>query len=545
MADSAQHLQGQWVDLETRSIQPAEVTWQQGRIRSIRRLASAPPRFILPGFIDAHVHIESSLLTPREFARQAVTHGTLATVSDPHEIANVLGVAGVHYMLEDAARLPFPILFGVPSCVPATAFETAGAALDAVAVADLLDDPRLGYLSEMMNFPGVLGNDPEVGRKLLAARIRGKPVDGHAPGLRAEDARRYFAAGISTDHECVSLEEAREKAALGVKILIREGSAARNFEALWPLLLESPRSCMFCSDDLHPEEFQAGHINRLVARAVARGADLFDVLGAACARPREHYGLSLGRLIPGDSADLIEVEDLRDFRVTRAYLAGELVAEEGVSTWDFAEAPAMNQFVPYALSPSDFQAPHSQPRVRAIQALDGGLLTEEAIVALPPVEGNLVADPSRDLLKIAVVNRYAAAPPQVAIVRGFGLRRGALASSVAHDCHNIVAVGTSDAALCQAVLRVMENRGGLVAVDGAREVILPLPVAGLMSLKSFPNVAAEYTALNALAKELGTSLRAPFMTLSFLALLVIPKLKLSDRGLFDGERFEFVDVGIA
>ncbi len=539
------------IDLHARRIHPAEITIENGRIQRIKEVDSVPADagYVLPGFVDAHVHIESSMLPPAEFARMAVVHGTVATVSDPHEIANVLGAEGVQFMLDDARRAPVKFCFGAPSCVPATGFETAGAVLDAVAVEKLLQNPAIGYLSEMMNFPGVLHGDPEVLAKIAAAQRLGKPVDGHAPGLRGDDALRYFAAGITTDHECFSFEEGLEKARLGVKILIREGSAARNFEALWPLLLEFPGQIMFCSDDKHPDDLMNGHINRLVARAVTKGCDLFDTLRAACLNPVEHYRLPVGLLREGDPADFVRVADLAEFRVLETWIGGVCVAANGESRLVHQICETPNQFAALPKKTSDFQLASTRHTgiVRVIRAWDGEIVTgrEEGHARLQ--DGLLLPYPAHDLLKIAVVNRYAPnIPPAIGFVRGFGIQRGALASSVAHDSHNIVAVGTDDAALCAAVNAVIEARGGISATDGAGESrVLPLPIAGLMSPADGYELAQSYARLDTWTKEtLGCALRAPFMALSFLALPVIPALKMTDRGLFDVERFDFTGVEI-
>lgn len=539
------------IDLHARRIHPAEITIENGRIQRIKELESVPADagYILPGFVDAHVHIESSMLPPAEFARLAVVHGTVATVSDPHEIANVLGTAGVQFMLDDARKAPVKFCFGAPSCVPATGFETAGAVLDAAAVEILLQSPEIGYLSEMMNFPGVLHGAPEVLAKIAAAQRLGKPVDGHAPGLRGDDARRYFAAGITTDHECFTFEEGLEKARLGVKILIREGSAARNFEALWPLLLEFPNQVMFCSDDKHPDDLLNGHINRLVARAVAKGCDLFDTLRAACLNPVEHYRLSVGQLREGDPADFVRIADLSEFRVLETWIGGICVAANGESRLKHQPCETPNQFAVLPKKPADFHlaSAHQTGIVRVIRAWDGEIVTgrEEGHARLQ--DGLLLPYPAHDLLKIVVVNRYAPnIRPAVGFVRGFGIQRGALASSVAHDSHNIVAVGTDDAALCAAVNAVIDARGGISATDGAGDSrVLPLPIAGLMSPGDGYELAQAYARLDAWTKEtLGCALRAPFMALSFLALPVIPALKMTDLGLFDVEKFDFTTVEV-
>lgn len=548
-------IEGNLVDLHSRRVFPARVDLADGRIAVIEELeksdgeasdggAGAMNTFLLPGFVDAHVHIESSMLTPAEFARAAVTHGTVATVSDPHEIGNVLGVEGVHYMLENAARVPFKFYFGAPSCVPATSFdlETPGAEITADQVAALLDDPRILYLSEMMNFPGVLDGDPVVLAKLEAAHARNKPVDGHAPGLRGEQAARYLAAGITTDHECFTREEALDKIAAGCKISIREGSAARNFDALCGLLDEYPEQCMLCSDDKHPDELLVGHINQLVRRAVAAGVDPINALRAACVNPVEHYGLDVGLLRAGDRADLIEVDNLEDFNVLRTWIDGRLVVERGRTLIEPVEPEVVNRFDASACRPEQFAVYAESERMHVIEALDGQLITRRLTVQPKVVAGQALTDPDRDILKIAVVNRYRDAPPAVAFIHNFGLRRGAIASSVAHDSHNIVAVGASDRDLCAAVNLVIEQRGGLSVADyesGVKET-LPLPIAGLMATGECAEVAAAYTRLDKLVKRLGSPLRSPFMTLSFMALLVIPDTKLSDKGLFDGQRFEFL-----
>lgn len=543
-------LHAKLVDLHQRRIYPAEIRIENGKIRQIMELPSVPESagFILPGFVDAHVHIESSMLPPTEFARMAVVHGTVATVSDPHEIANVLGNEGVSFMLDDAARSPLKFCFGAPSCVPATGFETAGAILNAADVEKLLQHPAIGYLSEMMNFPGVLQEDAEVMAKIASAKRLCKPIDGHAPGLRGEDARRYFAVGISTDHECFSYEEGLEKAQLGVKILIREGSAARNFEALWPLLKAYPEQVMFCSDDKHPDDLVQGHINQLVARALAHGCDLFDTLRAACVHPVAHYHLPVGQLREGDPADFIRVADLQEFQVLETWINGVKVAENGRTLLEHQAVSAPNQFLAEPRGFTDFQLFHEFycPYLRVIKVFDGEIVTGEEEDSVSTMrDGQYMPDISKDLLYIAVLNRYTSdAKPALGFVRGFGLKGGALASSVAHDSHNIVAVGTSDEAIAAAVNAVIQAKGGVAASNGDGEVrCLPLPIAGLMSQMDGWQLAEEYSRLDGWVKtELGCVLRAPFMSLSFLALPVIPKLKMTDLGLFDVEKFDFVAV---
>ena len=543
-----QRIQGNLVDILARRITAVEIRIQGGQITAIEQLSEVVEGYILPGFIDAHVHIESSMLTPSSFARLAVVHGTVATVSDPHEIANVLGVAGVGYMIDNGAQVPFHFFFGAPSCVPATVFETAGARIDAEAIGELMARPEILYLSEVMDFPGVINGDPEVLKKLEHARLWDKPVDGHAPGLRGEAAERYIQGGlgpgqvgISTDHECFTLEEALDKLRYGMKISIREGSAAKNLEALMPLLVSHPDKVMLCTDDMHPDRLVQGHINDLCARCVAEGVDVFNVLKAACINPVEHYELPVGQLRVGDPADFIVVEDLVSFRVKRTYIAGELVAEEGISHIAHVQASRPNNFNCTPKRVADFLVPAQDDQVLAMEALDGQLITHKRFLH-GKLEGNaLVPDLEQDLLKIAVVNRYRDAPLALGWIRNIGLKRGAIASSVAHDSHNIVAVGTNDDDLCAAVNAVIEARGGISLVDAARRMVLPLPVAGIMTDADPYEVAKDYAAMDRAAKELGSTLSAPYMTLSFMALLVIPHLKMSDKGLFDGDDFRLVE----
>jgi len=557
-AVKTQRLSGQIVDLRARRIFPGTVEWAGGRITRIRADAGVRERrFIAPGFVDAHIHIESSLLPPAEFARWAVVHGTVATVSDPHEIANVLGVPGIDFMIREGRRSPFKFNFGAPSCVPATTFETAGAALDARTVAGLLARPEIKYLSEVMNFPGVLARDGSLMTMIAAAKKHGKPVDGHAPGLRGSLAARYAAAGITTDHECFTLPEARDKLKARMKILIREGSAARNFAALASLLKTHPAQVMFCCDDLHPDLLMRRHLDEHVRRALRGGADRFDVLRCASVNPVEHYGLDVGLLRPGDPADFIVFEGWANLKVRRTYLRGELVARDGRSLLPRQPVKTPNNFKAKPRRVGDFivkvgrRVPSPplgaerspRPTLHVIEALNGQLITRHGQAHPRLVAGVIRTDPKRDLLKIAVINRYApAAPVAVAFIKGFGLKAGAIASSVAHDSHNIVAVGADDESLCAAVNLVIKARGGLSVVGRGRRAVLPLPIAGLMSDRDGRAVARRYTQLDAMAKQLGSRLDAPFMTLSFMALLVIPDLKLSDRGLFSAASWGFVPL---
>jgi len=552
---------GQFVDISGKAIYPATITIEDGRIKSVvpdsyrdQELGvdlglqtpdspSFPRKWeptILPGFIDSHVHVESSMLVPSEFARLAVVHGTVGSISDPHEIANVCGLEGVNYMIENGKTVPFKFNFGAPSCVPATSFETAGASLGPDAVEALLKKKEIRYLSEMMNFPGVLFKDKEVMEKIAISKKLGKPIDGHAPGLRGDQAREYISAGISTDHECFTKEEALDKLKYGMKILIREGSAAKNFEALIDLVDEYPDHIMFCSDDKHPDSLVSGHVNQLCARAVAKGKNVFNVLKAACINPVLHYKPEIGTLKPGDPADFIIVKDLENFEVLKTYINGKLVAENGKSLIKTSKASIINNFSCKAKAAKDFILTSTKEDYPVIEALDGQLITNKLVVKPKIVNGNIVSDTSNDILKIAVVNRYNESPVAVALIKNFGLKKGAIASSVAHDSHNIVAVGVDDESIARAVNLVIKENGGVSCIDDSIEMALALPVAGLMSNEDGYAVAETYTAIDAMAKSLGSKLSAPFMTLSFMALLVIPHLKLSDKGLFDGDSFTLV-----
>jgi len=533
------------VDISNRQIYYGELIIENGKIKSIERKEGQSDLFLLPGFVDAHVHIESSMLVPSEFARMAVTHGTVATVSDPHEIANVMGIEGVYFMIKNGNKVPLKFNFGAPSCVPATNFETAGAVIGIEGIEEMMQNPAIKYLAEMMNYPGVLFEDEEVMSKIEMAKKYGKPIDGHAPGLMGEDAEKYISAGISTDHECFTYEEALGKLELGMKILIREGSAAKNFEALIDLLPKYADRMMFCSDDKHPDDLIEGHINQLAARAVAKGYDIFDVLQAACINPVEHYNLDVGQLKIGDAADFILVHDLETFKVNATYINGELVAENGKSLIQSVETEIINNFFLDKKSPIDFQLESKSDLIQVIKAIDGEIVTESFTAQAKLENGLAISDLENDNLKMAVVNRYENQKPSVAFINNFNLKKGAIASCVGHDSHNIIAVGTDDDSLCRAVNLIIENQGGISAVSEEEEKVLSLPIAGIMTNADGYETAKAYSEIDFFVKNnLGCTLTSPFMTLSFMALLVIPQLKLSDKGLFDAKEFKFIQVFI-
>jgi adenine deaminase len=535
-------VQGNIVDILNKRIFKGEVEVKKGKILEIREAHHNQENFILPGFVDAHIHIESSMLVPSEFAKIAVVHGTVATVSDPHEIANVLGVKGVDFMIENGKKVPLKFNFGAPSCVPATSFESAGAIIDAADIKTMMENPDIKYLAEMMNYPGVLFDDGEVLAKIQHAKNNNKPVDGHAPGLRGEDATKYIAAGISTDHECFTFDEALEKLQKGMKVLIREGSAAKNFEALIDLLPEYFENMMFCSDDKHPDDLLLGHINQLCERAVAKGMDVFKVLQAACVNPVKHYNLEVGLLQKGDAADFILVDNLKNFNVLETYINGELVAKNGKSFVKSVPFEILNNFNTDKKKVADFRFESSANKIRVIEALDGELVTNQMEAASLIVDGNLVSNTETDVLKMTVVNRYKNEAPAIAFIKNFGIKEGAIASSVGHDSHNIIAIGVSDEAICKAVNLIIENSGGVCAVNASEEKIVSLPVAGIMSDLSAEEIGKSYAELDTMAKQMGSKLSAPYMSLSFMALLVIPSLKLSDKGLFDGTSFQFTSL---
>jgi adenine deaminase len=542
--DIKQYYSGNIIDLYNRKIFKGTIVVEDGVISEIKEEPTDEDAYFLPGFIDAHIHIESSMLVPYEFARVALKHGTVATISDPHEIANVLGIDGVQYMIDNARNAKLKFHFGAPSCVPATNFETAGAVIDADGVEELLKMEDIFYLSEMMNYPGVLFDDEEVSRKIALAKKYNKPIDGHAPGLRGEQAKKYVAAGITTDHECFTYDEALEKIHLGMNILIREGSAARNFEALHPLIAEHPGKLMFCCDDKHPDELLLFHIDEHVRKSVALGYNLFDVLSIACIHPVEHYKMKVGTLRVGDKADFISVSNLKDFKVLKTIIDGEEVFDGTAVNLEQVTHATPNQFIKNKIDSEVFKIKAEATVINVINALDGQLITKSSNEKATIVNGYLESNIENDVLKIAVVNRYNNAPVSCAFIKNFGIKTGAIASSVAHDSHNIIVIGVDDESLCKATNLIIDCGGGLSLVSNDSEMVIGLPVAGLMSDVDAQTIGKKYSAIDAAAKKMGSTLKAPYMLLSFMALLVIPELKLSDKGLFDGGSFNFTPLQI-
>jgi adenine deaminase len=542
MKNNSYSVSGNIVDIVKREIYQGTINVENGKINKINRGKVKDDRYILPGLIDSHIHIESSMLIPSEFARLAVRHGTVASVSDPHEIANVLGMEGIRFMINNGKKVPFKFYFGASSCVPATQFETSGANLGVKEIDELLQMDDIHYLSEMMNFPGVLFGDKEVMEKIAIAKKYNKPIDGHAPGLKGENAKKYIAAGISTDHECFTMEEALFKVKNGMKILIREGSAAKNFEALIDLIKDYPNKVMFCSDDRHPNDLVKGHINEFVKRAFKKGYDKFDVLRAASLNPIKHYNLDIGLLQQGDNADFIIVDDLENFNIKATFIGGNIVADEKTSFIESQTERVINNFSAKKLKTEDIKIAPQNGEIRVIQAIDGQLITNNITREAKVENGNVVSDVENDILKIVVYNRYESAKPSIAFINNFGFKSGAIASSVAHDSHNVVAVGVDDSDIVEAINLLVERKGGVSLAKKNLKKVLPLPIAGLMSAEDGYVVAKKYEELDMLAKTLGTQLNASYMTLAFMALLVIPEIKLSDLGLFDGNKFEFVSL---
>jgi adenine deaminase len=534
-------VKGQLIDINKRKIYTADISITKGRIKRINQSESEERSFIMPGLIDAHVHIESSMLTPGSFAMACVPHGTIGVVSDPHEIANVLGIKGVEYMIEDSKRVPVKFWFGAPSCVPATQYETSGGIIDANDISRLLSRKEVKYLAEMMNYPGVIYENEDVLLKIEEAKKAGKVIDGHAPGLTGTELKKYVEAGISTDHECSTIEEAKEKINLGMRILIREGSAARNLNALKDLYKTDPDKIMLCSDDLHPEMLEKRHINKLITRLIKEGYDLFDVIRSATINPAQHYDLDAGMLSVGDSADFIVIDSIEEMNVLETWIKGEKVYDRGKVLFKYRPGGSINIFNCSGINADDLIIKNKGHKFRIIRAFDGELLTKEEIHE--KVDSTLIeAVPEKDILKIVVKDRYNDAPPAIGFIRGFGIREGAFASSVAHDSHNIIAIGTNNIDIASAVNEIVRIKGGLAVSSGNETTSLALDIAGIMSTKTCAEVASSYKILSERVKNMGCKMSAPFMTLSFMALLVIPELKISDKGLFDGKQFQPVPL---
>ena len=552
-----ENIKGHIVDVVRREIFDGEVVINDEKIAEVRRCTlperEKPWPYILPGFIDAHVHIESSMMVPHKFARIAVSHGTIGVIADPHEIGNVLGVEGINYMIRSGREARFNFLFGAPSCVPAVGgdIETCGREIGVKETQELMAREDIGFLGEMMNYVGVLNNDEEVLAKIKAAQDNGKPIDGHAPGLTGQQRYQYGAAGISTDHECSSLEEGRSCINAGMKVIIREGSAAKDYGMLHPLISESPNMVMFCTDDCHPDDFVRGHINTIVKRALADGHSIWDILQAACVNAQKHYKQNWGLLQVGDPATFITIDALTPhFRVESTWIRGKEVFNYNASLPsdntnredmilgdnfpnNFVASPITKADIDLSLKPGD--------TVHVIHASDGSLLTDHDEVVLT---GNPLFDshyPWTEVQKIVVYNRYLpGAKPIVGLVRGFGIKKGAMAGSVAHDCHNIVAIGSDDEYIVKAINRIVEMHGGQVVVSPEEMMDIPLPIGGLMAPMGGHEIAFRTLCIQEKVKEIGCTMKSPFITMAFMCLPVIPDIKITDRHLMDTKNFKVI-----
>ncbi len=532
-------IKGNILNVFTGEIYPAEIQTESGQIKCVKKIEGDFEGLIVPGLIDAHIHIESSMLTPSQFAKVVVPHGTTAVVADPHEIANVMGVPGIDFMIKDSHKVPLNFYFTAPSCVPATPFETSGALIESNQIDFLMQREEIVALGEMMNFPGVINMDQGVINKIKSAHFNKKPVDGHAPLLSGEDLCQYIGAGISTDHECSFAEEALEKKEHGMKIMVREGSSAKNLEELIDVGGE-----FLVSDDKHPQDLLEGHMDKIIQKAISLGLDPIEAVRMATINPALHYNLNGGAIAPGRSADFILIDSLENFNVQKVFIRGKEVAADGKALFDVNTIPLENTIVLAKKEADDFEisASGETALVRVIDVLEGQLITSESEAELKIEKGVLYPDINQDVIKISVVERYGKGNISNAFVRGFNISDGALASSVAHDSHNIIVVGSHAKYMAQAVEILRQNRGGLVALSGTENKSLELPVAGLMSNSNAEDVSLKLKELHEMTRAMGCKLESPFMALSFLALLVIPQLKLSDQGLFDGSKFEFVDV---
>ncbi len=530
------------MDVFSKEIYPAEISIREKRIKSIRKIDKHLKVYILPGLIDSHIHIESSMVTPAEFAKIAVQYGTVAVVADPHEIANVSGVEGIDFMIENGRMAPLKFFFGAPSCVPATEFETSGAVIDSKRIKKLLERDDIYFLSEMMNFPGVINKDPDILRKISFAHQFHKPIDGHAPGLLGEPLKQYVSNGITTDHECLDFNEAEEKIAAGMKIQIREGSAAKGFDKFSNLIDIYPDSVMLCSDDIHPEDLIKAHINKLLARGVQKGLNVFNLVRSASVNPVNHYKLPVGLLREGDFADLIIVNNIREFDVLETYIDGEKVYGDEGAVIKKSGAGFSIKFRSNPINREELKVEALPGGMRVIKAIDGDLFTGSLTTDPKIMDGYAVADIDRDILKIVIVNKYLVQKPVMGFISGFGLKKGAIAGSIAHDSHNIIAVGVDDHDIVTAINGVIKMHGGLSVASSEEYHGLQLEIGGLMTDRDVQKVAEEFKHLEKQAKSFGCKLKAPFMTLSFMALLVIPELKISDKGLFDVNKFSHTSL---
>lgn len=534
-------IEGNLIDIENREFYPCEIAIADGKIVSIDRNSNSYDHYISPGFIDAHVHVESSMLMPTEFSKRVIPNGTVGVVADPHEIANVLGIEGVRLMVTNGEKAPLKFHWGIPSSVPATPFDKTSGVLTVKDTEELAKTGQFSLLSEVMNIPGVLDNDPEILDKIAIAKKYHLRIDGHSPDLRGDKLSTYIAHGIETDHESSTLEEAEEKISKGMNILIREGSAAKNYEALKSLIATNTENVMFCTDDSHADDLlEQGHINKIVKMAFRDGFGIFDVLQIACINPVKFYHLDVGTLHIGDKADFIILDDLASLNIVGTYINGQEVYLRGIEReYPDVKIPLLNVFHHDQIIVSEIETSVSG-EVTCIQVIPDSILTEKKVVSFGKEPVRFQSDVEADLLKIIYLNRYFNSKPQVGFIFGIGLKRGAFASSISHDSHNVVAIGCTDEDLVAAINVIIQEKGGLAVQQGNKGLSLPLPVGGIMSDKTGQEVADQYSKLNLELHQMGCPLNSPFMTLSFMSLIVIPRLKIGEKGIFDVDRFEFI-----
>ncbi|MCF8357528.1 MAG: adenine deaminase [Prolixibacteraceae bacterium] len=535
-------IEGNIVDVVKREIFKGRIFFENN-ISKIERIEYVnDTNFILPGFIDAHLHIESTMLTPVEYSKIALKHGVIAAITDPHEIANVCGIDGINYMIDNAKKTPMKIYFGAPSCVPATPFENNGAIISAKEIEALFKSKKCFQLSEMMNFPGVINDDKDVWEKIKVAKKYNRKIDGHAPLLSGEGLKKYIEAGISTDHETTKLDEALEKIKDGMKIILRNSSASRDFLHLISLIETHPNKTMMCTDDCHPDDLEKGYINEMVKTAIEKGYNVFDVISIASKNAKDHYGTETGLLQLYDPADFIVIDNFKNFNIKKVFVNGiEQLNEDPIKKQN-PKNEIINNFHQNKIFLNDVRFPSKNKKINAIRIIEDSIITKKEKYQIKENVEYFESETEDDILKIVIVNRYKKAKPTVGFVNGFNLKKGAIGSSVAHDSHNIVVIGVSDKEICKAISSIQESKGGLVAVNGNETHLLPLPIGGIMSDKSCEEVSRQYKSLNNIAKEMGCKIHAPFMTLSFMSLLVIPEIKIGDMGLFDVNKFSFINV---
>ncbi len=535
-----------FVDFYDKQIYPALINFDE-KINFIKKIDEKCSNLIIPGLIESHIHIESSMLTPSRFAQVAVTHGTTAIVADPHEIANVLGLDGINFMRDDAKKTPVKIFFTAPSCVPATKFETSGAIIDSEKINLLLEEKDIVALGEMMNFYGVIHSDSEVMKKIKFAHKYKKPVDGHCPKLTGEKLNKYIKAGILTDHECTTLVEAEEKLGKGMKIMIKQGSYAKNLENIYPLAFKNSDFCFLASDDLEADDLLKGHMNLKLKEIVNLGINPFDAIRMSTFNPARHYNLNVGLLKSGDPADFVILNNLRDFNVLETYINGKLVAKDGKALFELPEVKKMNFFDIKQKNVNDFKINSNKKngviKVHVIGLVENQIITKKLIETLKVDNYEILPDLGKDILRIAVAERYGNNNLALGFIKGFMLKEGAIASSVAHDSHNIISIGFEKNDITRAINTVIEMRGGLTLVRNNQVLIrIALPIAGLMSDKPAEDIVKKLNRFYLILKALGCTLNSPLMILSFMSLPVVPELKLTDRGLFDVEKFGFINL---